>query len=154
MRQLDELVGGVDTDRLLIVRDYAPTGRKAKGVDNALHELDSLSATDLLDLTSVARALARRLGWRALDIDEMIEQRERQSVASIFARHGEPYFRAVERDYYARTRIHPIMHLVVIRREIYERHPFVADALILQADRRASQHPACSTLPCCPLAPA
>jgi shikimate kinase len=47
--------------------------------------------------TSVARGLARRLGWRAVDIDEMVEQRERQTVASIFAKHGEPYFRAVER---------------------------------------------------------
>jgi shikimate kinase len=47
--------------------------------------------------TSVARALARRLGWRAIDIDDMIEQRERQSVSSIFARKGEPYFRAAER---------------------------------------------------------
>ena len=46
--------------------------------------------------TSVARALARRLGWRAVDIDEMIEQRERQTVASIFARQGEAYFRAAE----------------------------------------------------------
>jgi shikimate kinase len=46
--------------------------------------------------TSVARALARRLGWRAVDIDEMVEQRERQTVASIFQRHGEPYFRAAE----------------------------------------------------------
>jgi len=55
--QLDELVGGVDTDRLLVVRDYAPVGRKAKGVENALGELDALSATDLLDLMNVARAL-------------------------------------------------------------------------------------------------
>ena len=47
--------------------------------------------------TTVARALARRLGWRAADIDEIIEQREHLSVAEIFARHGEPYFRAVER---------------------------------------------------------
>jgi shikimate kinase len=48
--------------------------------------------------SSVARALARRLDWRAVDVDEMIEQRERQPVASIFAKHGEPYFRAVERQ--------------------------------------------------------
>ena len=47
--------------------------------------------------TSVARALARRLGWRAVDIDEMVEQRERQTVASIFSKHGETYFRAAER---------------------------------------------------------
>jgi shikimate kinase len=36
-------------------------------------------------------------GWLAVDVDELIERRERRSVADIFARHGEPYFRAVER---------------------------------------------------------
>ena len=48
--------------------------------------------------SSIARALARRLDWRAVDVDEMIEQRERQPVAAIFAKHGEPYFRSVERQ--------------------------------------------------------
>src|SRR5919201_1905155 len=46
--------------------------------------------------TTVARALAARLGWRAEDIDELIEARERRTVAEIFARNGEPYFRGVE----------------------------------------------------------
>jgi shikimate kinase len=48
--------------------------------------------------TTVARALAKRLGWRAEDIDERIEALERRSVASIFAQDGEPHFRQVERD--------------------------------------------------------
>jgi shikimate kinase len=48
--------------------------------------------------SSVGRALAARLGWKAIDIDELVEQRERASVADVFARHGEPYFRAAERD--------------------------------------------------------
>jgi shikimate kinase len=48
--------------------------------------------------TTVAGALAKRLGWRAVDIDELIEARERMPVADIFARHGEPYFRMVERS--------------------------------------------------------
>jgi len=47
--------------------------------------------------TTVARALARRLDWEAVDIDERVEQRERMTVAEIFAKHGESYFRAVER---------------------------------------------------------
>ena len=46
--------------------------------------------------TTLARALAKRLDWRAVDIDELIEARERQTVAEIFARRGESYFRAVE----------------------------------------------------------
>lgn len=61
--------------------------------------------------SSVARALSRRLGWRAVDIDEMIEQRERQTVAAIFAKHGEPYFRAAERAVLLEQV--PTRHLVV-----------------------------------------
>jgi shikimate kinase len=48
--------------------------------------------------STMARALARRLGWRADDIDELIEARENRTVSSIFARHGEPYFRMIERQ--------------------------------------------------------
>jgi len=48
--------------------------------------------------TTVARALARRLGWKIFDVDDAIEKREHQSVAALFAKRGEPYFRAVERD--------------------------------------------------------
>lgn len=48
--------------------------------------------------STVARALGRRLGWRVEDIDERIEARERKSIAAIFAQHGEPYFRQLERQ--------------------------------------------------------
>ena len=61
--------------------------------------------------TTVARALAERLGWRAEDIDELIEARERRTVAEIFARHGEPYFRALERDIL--KLLLPLRHVVV-----------------------------------------
>jgi len=40
-----------------------------------------------------------------------------------------PDFHALELDYYRRTRIFPIMHLVAIRRDAYEQHPFVAASL-------------------------
>jgi len=48
--------------------------------------------------TTVARALAKRLDWQAVDVDELIEQRERSTVAEIFAKQGEGHFRAVERS--------------------------------------------------------
>jgi shikimate kinase len=47
--------------------------------------------------TTVARALAKRLGWRAVDVDQLIEEREHATVADLFARKGEPYFRVAER---------------------------------------------------------
>lgn len=48
--------------------------------------------------STMARALGSRLDWRVEDIDELIETRERRTVADIFATKGEAYFRAVERD--------------------------------------------------------
>ncbi len=67
--QLDELIAGVDPDRDLIARDYlpAPTARRTRTVADVLKDLDDLTATDLLDLGGVARALGHS-GGEGLDV--------------------------------------------------------------------------------------
>jgi shikimate kinase len=61
--------------------------------------------------STVGRALADRLGWQAEDIDALIEHRERATVADIFARQGEPYFRRIEREML--RLLQPMRHVVV-----------------------------------------
>ena len=49
--------------------------------------------------TTVARALACRLGFEWFDVDEQIERAQKKTVAQIFAEDGEAAFRAMERRF-------------------------------------------------------
>ncbi len=61
--------------------------------------------------STVARALASRLRWRWEDVDDLIERRERMTIADIFTRQGEPYFRAAEKEIL--RLLQPMRHVVV-----------------------------------------
>lgn len=74
-------------------------------------------------------------------IDELLAAGEVQGAltpyrSALFTRDDCPirtYFedpRAAAEDWYRRTRVFPIMHLVVVRRSIVERHPWVATNLV------------------------
>ncbi len=65
--QLEELMAGVDAERELVARDYLPVGRRSRSLGDALTELASLSATDLLDLSLVARAMSYLTTPESLD---------------------------------------------------------------------------------------
>ena len=47
--------------------------------------------------TSVGRLLAKKKKFNFVDLDELIELKERRRVVDIFAKEGEPYFRKVEK---------------------------------------------------------
>jgi diadenylate cyclase len=80
--QLDELVAGVDTERILLVRDYAnrdaPPGSERE-VDESLDDLDSLSDNELLDLRIVANAA----GFGSETLDSSISPRGHRLLARI-----------------------------------------------------------------------
>ena len=48
--------------------------------------------------SSIAPLVAARLGWRALDTDDLVVRRFGMSIPDIFARFGEPVFRTAERE--------------------------------------------------------
>ena len=53
--------------------------------------------------TAVGRRLARRLGWRFVDVDALIERGTGCSIPRLFAQRGEPVFRRLERRWIGRV---------------------------------------------------
>jgi shikimate kinase len=47
--------------------------------------------------TTVGRILARKLGYRFIDVDDEIEREQGVTISHIFSEMGEPYFRQLER---------------------------------------------------------
>lgn len=55
--QLDELVGGIGSDRLLVVRDYVEHGRSGRSHSEVQAALAALDSNELLDIAHIARIL-------------------------------------------------------------------------------------------------
>jgi 4,5-dihydroxyphthalate decarboxylase len=78
------------------------------------------------------------------EIDALISAR----IPSCYAKGSQkvqrlfPNYKDVEIEYYKRSKIFPIMHILVVRRDVYDRHPWVARSLykaFCQAKDRALQ---------------
>jgi diadenylate cyclase len=65
--QLEELMAGVEGDRELVVRDYVPSGRKARTPEEILADLDTLSPEDMLELSQLARVIGFAAGADAME---------------------------------------------------------------------------------------
>jgi diadenylate cyclase len=65
--QLDELIGGIGSDRESVIRDYVELGRKDRSLADVKNALGALDSTQLLDLTLIGRVLDLPGGGEALD---------------------------------------------------------------------------------------
>jgi diadenylate cyclase len=71
--QLEELMGGVEDDRRLVIKDYMRDDDPAWTLDVAMNELSDLSTEDLLDLKAVVSIL--RLPPERTEIDRTVQPR-------------------------------------------------------------------------------
>jgi 4,5-dihydroxyphthalate decarboxylase len=114
---------GVDIDAIRWVQGAVETG-SSHGNPHALPLLRPAT----LEQNRSGRPLGELLA--AHEIDALVGSRKPPS----FGTHPDvtrllPNHHALERKLYQRERIFPIMHLVAIRRALYERHPWVANSL-------------------------
>lgn len=65
--QLDELIGGLGSDRDAVIRDYVELARKDRTPASILAQLGELDSTQLLDLSQIGRVLGLPGGGEALD---------------------------------------------------------------------------------------
>jgi 4,5-dihydroxyphthalate decarboxylase len=101
------------------MNDTKPHGAPSKiplvrPVQLELHT-DKLSLNDRLESGDVAAVIGSGLPKSV---------KTNPNIARLF-----PDYRKSEIEYYRETKIFPIMHLVVLKRELYEKHPFVATSL-------------------------
>ena len=78
--QLEELMGGVEDDRRLVIRDYFHEASDWH-VDEALEALANLTTEDLIDLKAVGAAL--HLPEKQLDLEEGLQPRGYRLLAKI-----------------------------------------------------------------------
>jgi 4,5-dihydroxyphthalate decarboxylase len=114
---------GVNLDTIRWVQGAVETG----GSHGSPHAPPLLKPVPI-EVNSSGKSLEELLA--AGGIDALIGSRKPPTlgrspeIARLFAD-----FRAIERAFWQQTRIFPVMHLIAIRRERYEQHPWIAQSL-------------------------
>jgi 4,5-dihydroxyphthalate decarboxylase len=122
--------------RGLLQHDFGVDLSQVRWIEGAMNEAKPHGHPTRLKL---AKAVSIEANTSGKSLSDLIEAGELAatigaSLPGAIGRNPEigrlfPDHREREKDYYRRTRIFPIMHLIVVRRDIYERHPFVATSL-------------------------
>jgi 4,5-dihydroxyphthalate decarboxylase len=124
------------TARGLLQHDYDVDLSTIRWIQGALNKLGSHGNPTVQPLLKPVQ-LENNTSGKPLGqmlVDQEIDAIVGSALPDTFHTHPDierlfPNFREVEKDYYLRTKIFPIMHLIAIRRDVYEKYPFVASSL-------------------------
>ena len=120
----------------LLQHEYGVNLRKVHWVQGAMNTAGAHGSPTVLPLLDPIPIEQNRSGKSMSDlIEERVVDatlgtslpeaiRTNPDIARLF-----PDYVEREKEYYKRTRIYPIMHLVAIRKQVYEKYPFVATSL-------------------------
>jgi 4,5-dihydroxyphthalate decarboxylase len=114
---------GVDLAKIHWVQGAMNTAG-AHGSPTVLPLLDAVSIEDNRSGKSLSDLIAEGALDATLGTSLPAAIRSNPDIARLF-----PNYVELEKDFYRRTKIYPIMHLVAIRKQVYEKHPFVAASL-------------------------
>ncbi len=120
----------------LLQHEYGVDLRKIRWVQGAMNTGGAHGSPTVLPLlnpmpieqNSSNKSMSDLIEERAVDatlgtsLPEAI--RTNPDIARLF-----PNYVELEKEFYKRTKIYPIMHLVAIRKQVYEKYPFVASSL-------------------------
>jgi 4,5-dihydroxyphthalate decarboxylase len=129
--------------RGVLQHEYKVDWEKIHWVQGALNHAGSHGNPSVLPLVKPVRHIETAPADKSLS--DLLEEGKIDAIAATgmpkaYRRNPDiqrlwPNFREVEREYFQRTRIFPIMHLVAIRRDTYEKHPFIATSLFNAFDK-------------------
>jgi 4,5-dihydroxyphthalate decarboxylase len=122
--------------RGLLQHEYGVDMSKIKWVQGAMNTPNAHGSPTVLPLLKPVEIEENRSGKSMSDlIEERVVDATLGTSLPEAIRHNPdiqrlfPDYEQLEKDYYKRTRIFPIMHLVAIRKDVYEKYPFIASSL-------------------------
>jgi 4,5-dihydroxyphthalate decarboxylase len=122
--------------RVLLDGEYGVTPSDLRWFRGGLHEAGriekvSLSLPDTIEISSIPEDTTLDALFAAGELDAIISPRAPRSFLNGKPNLGRlfPRYRHAEEQYYAKTKIFPIMHVLGIRRDLVDKHPWLANSV-------------------------
>ena len=118
--------------RGVLQEDYGVTARSLRIRTNQQEQVPGWEPPDWMEIERLPKGqkIEDVLALGAIDACMLPEISPKHTHHIPGVRRLWPNFREVEKEYYRRTQIFPIRHVVVVKNSILERHPWVARSLV------------------------